>query len=224
MKDGNGRELRRLHDLLQQHLRALDTEENEGLSQFITSIIQLKLDPDTLFEWQRHTQDITEVPPFQKLLEFVDLRARASEATPHISKRTHIKPETPKKTVASFVTNSESSGGRCTVCRSERHPLYHCPRFKEMNHERRLATVKTHKLCMNCLKSGHFLRDCKSPHHCRTCQKPHHTLLHIDAAPESDESLNPSPTVVSSNTAISNHGILMMTCQVLIKSEDGTRV
>ena len=44
-------ELRRLHDTLQQHLHALDAADCEPLSHFITSIIQLKLDPRTLFEW-----------------------------------------------------------------------------------------------------------------------------------------------------------------------------
>lgn len=223
LKDGNGKELRRLHDLLQQHLRALDADDKEGLNQFVTSIIQLKLDPDTLFEWQKHTQDIAEVPPFQKLLEFIDLRARASETTPHVNKRIHHKPEVSKKTVASFVTSSEATNGRCVICKSERHPLYYCPRFKEMNHDRKMAIVKSNKLCLNSLKGGHFLKDCKSPHHCRTCQKPHHTLLHLEPAPD-PEGLISSSTVVSNNTAVSNQNILMMTCQVLIKSHDGTRV
>ena len=77
-KDGSGKELRRLHDTLQQHLRALDAAECEPLSRFITSVIQLKLDPGTLFEWQKHTQTVTDVPHFRDLLEFIDLRARAS--------------------------------------------------------------------------------------------------------------------------------------------------
>ena len=55
LRDGSGKELRQLHDTLQQHLRALDTADCEPLSHFITSIIQLKLDPGTLFKWQKHT-------------------------------------------------------------------------------------------------------------------------------------------------------------------------
>ena len=40
------------------------------------SIIELNLDIDTMFEWQRHSQDKTEeVPPYQDILEFLDLRA-----------------------------------------------------------------------------------------------------------------------------------------------------
>ena len=64
LKDGSGKELRRLQDTLQQHLRALDAAECEPLSCFVTSIIQLKLDPGTLFNWQKHTQTVTDVPHF----------------------------------------------------------------------------------------------------------------------------------------------------------------
>ena len=42
LKDGSGKELHHLHDVLQQHLRALDAAESEPLSQFVISIIQLK--------------------------------------------------------------------------------------------------------------------------------------------------------------------------------------
>ncbi len=87
-----------------------------------------------------------------------------------------------------------------------------------MTHDRKLSVVKNNGLCMNCLKIGHFLKECKSPHHCRTCQKPHHTLLHVDA----HES---NPSVVSSNIstgALSD--TLLMTCQVLMKALDGSKV
>ena len=50
LKDGSGKELRRLHDtLLQQHLRALKSMKHEPDSSFITSIIELKLNQDTIF-------------------------------------------------------------------------------------------------------------------------------------------------------------------------------
>ena len=218
LKDGSGKELRRLHDVLQQHLRALDAAESEPLSQFVTSIIQLKLDSSTLFEWQKHTQSTTEVPTFERILEFIDLRARASEITTPTIRRTPKVENPTRKAIASFVANSGPSSGHCVVCKSEKHPLYHCSRFKEMSHHRKLSVVRNHNLCMNCLKNGHFLKNCKSCHHCRTCQKPHHTLLHTDAQ-------EPLPAIVSSNTATGIvPGTLLMTCQVFIKAPDGSNV
>ncbi len=216
LRDDSGKELRRLHDVLHQHLRALDAVESEPHSRFITSMIQLKLDSNTLFEWQKHTQNTIEVPSFQEILEFIDLRARASETTTPINRRAPKAEHPFKKSVTSFVANPQT--GNCVVCKNEKHALYHCIKFKDMSHDRKLSTIRSNNLCMNCLRGGHFLKECNSFHHCRTCQKPHHTLLHMD-------SQEPRPAVVASNTA---KGILpdtlLMTCQVLVKSPDGSKV
>ena len=57
VKDGSGKELRKLHDTIQQHLRALKSMEYDPSGPFLTSIIELKLDPTTLFEWQKHSRE-----------------------------------------------------------------------------------------------------------------------------------------------------------------------
>ena len=89
LKDGGGKELRRLHDVLLQHLRALKTMKSEPDPSFVTSLVELKLDPTTLFEWQKHSQGtVEEVPHYNKLLEFLDLRAQASEAFSSPKKQT----------------------------------------------------------------------------------------------------------------------------------------
>ena len=68
LKEGSGRELRHLHDTIQQHLRALKAMDYEPFGPFITSVLELKLDPATMFEWQKHSQSSTEVPHYQDLL------------------------------------------------------------------------------------------------------------------------------------------------------------
>ena len=221
LKEGSGRELRKLYDTLQQHLRALDSADSEPFSQFITSLIQLKLDPDTMFEWQKYTQDNLNVPHYDELLEFIDLRARASEST--VLNKRSAKPDAhPKKSVASFVANSQTTGIRCVSCKSEKHPLYHCPKFRNSSHDEKLAIVKTNNYCINCLRPGHFSKDCKSSHRCKCCQQLHHSLLHVDT---SNESSPVQQSTVSSNTAI---GVvtdtLLMTCQVLVSAPDGSKV
>ena len=57
LKEGSGKELRNLHDTVQQHLRALKAMGCEAPGPFITSILELKLDQNTLFEWHKHSQD-----------------------------------------------------------------------------------------------------------------------------------------------------------------------
>ena len=80
LRDGTGKELRRLHDVIQQHLQALKAIEYEPSCSFFTSVLELKLDTNTMFEWQKYSQDSGDVPHYQRLLEFINLRAQASEA------------------------------------------------------------------------------------------------------------------------------------------------
>ena len=65
--------------VIQQHLRALKAMDYEPSGPFITSVLELKLDVNTVFEWQKHSQDSTDVPHYQRLLEFINLRSQASE-------------------------------------------------------------------------------------------------------------------------------------------------
>ncbi len=53
LRDGSGKELRRFHDTVQQHLRALKAMSEEPTGSLITDLLELKLDKDTMFEWQK---------------------------------------------------------------------------------------------------------------------------------------------------------------------------
>lgn len=64
----------------------------------------------------------------------------------------------------------------CTFCK-ESHRLFDCPAFLRLSPVNRRAEIKKKQLCMNCLRSGHYARDCKSSK-CRKCSKAHNTLLH----------------------------------------------
>lgn len=79
LKDGSSKELRRLHGTVQQHLRALKAMRYEPSGPFITSVLELKLDVNTMFEWQKCSQATPEVPHYTELLEFINTRGQASE-------------------------------------------------------------------------------------------------------------------------------------------------
>ena len=53
LKDGTGKELRGLYDCLVQHLRARTAIGYKPPASFVTSMLQLKVDQNTRFEWQR---------------------------------------------------------------------------------------------------------------------------------------------------------------------------
>ena len=236
LKENTGKELRRLHDVLQQHLRALKAMGKEPSASFITSLVEIKLDPDTMFEWQKASQEMSDIPHYSKLLEFLNFRAQAAECA-SVEARQNVRTDNSanKKQVASrsasFVANATGTGSSCVQCKTEKHPLYVCTLFKSLPRDKMITTIRENNLCMNCLKSGHFCRQCPSLSKCRRCQKPHHTLLHIDQilkeAEQGASHVSATQPAVSStcNTATSvAPNVLLMTCQVLIHSPDGTAV
>ena len=80
LRDGNGYELRHLYDVPAPHLRVLKALDYEPSGPFVTSILELKLDPTNMFEWQRHSQDSREVPHYYiAQLEFLDHRVCTSK-------------------------------------------------------------------------------------------------------------------------------------------------
>ena len=258
LKDGTGKELRKLHDTIQQHLRALKGMGHEPSGPFITSTIELKLDQNTMFEWQKHSQKCESIPPYQDLLKFLNLRAQATESSlvDHSNKRVrHDTPQSRKNltssgSVVSYAASTESTPNKCVVCKSEKHPLYACSKFRDMPHDEKVSTLRANGLCMNCLGPNHFVRQCKSVHKCKLCQRPHHTLLHVDGSysanstpvsqalnptasafsPQPNVNSTPAAVALETDTVVTNTAIqlrsnsLLMTCHILIRAPDGTSV
>ena len=236
VREGTGKELRKLHDVTQQHVRALRALGQEPSPAFITSVIELKLDTTTMFEWQRHTQGQTEVPHYREILEFIDQASEISNPLkPHNCTETPTsKGSKPYRSVTSHAANHESSHSSvCPLCKPEKHPLYSCPKFRSFSFDQRMATVMSNNTCMNCLGKGHYISQCKSIHKCRKCQRPHHTLLHDDQKEQSrnqqSSGSTPSPSeeeaTVSTNTASTTRvksNSLLMTCQVMVECPNGS--
>ena len=137
LKDGSGRELHRLDDTVQQHIRALKATGHEPPGPFVTSLIELKLDTTTMFKWQRYTQDSTDVPHYQKLLDFINLRAQSCKAlttepkkVPQNEERSTKRVTASIKSIALFTASSHNSTvSSCIICKTDRHPLYPCTQF-----------------------------------------------------------------------------------------------
>ena len=74
---------------------------------FVTSLIELKLDTSssTMFESQKYTQDSTNIPHYQKLLDFINLQAQACEASTAELKRT---PQTEECSIEWVATSNKS--------------------------------------------------------------------------------------------------------------------
>ena len=117
-------------------------------------------------------------PPIDELLEFIDSRAQASESVVHHSSD-HKHPATEKKPKMrmSYQVTTE---WKCVGCYEVVPPLYACGQFKALSHEKRLARVRKHNLCLNCLQQGNYASQCKSTRRCEECRGKNHTLLHYE--------------------------------------------
>ena len=62
LKDSTGDEIRQLYDTFPQHLRALKAMKQEPSNSFITSLLEMKLDTNTSYEWQKASPDPTKIP------------------------------------------------------------------------------------------------------------------------------------------------------------------
>ena len=60
LKDGNGGELRRMHDTANLHIRAIKAMDYSPWTS-VTSVWEAKLDQTTMFEWQKHSQGSKEM-------------------------------------------------------------------------------------------------------------------------------------------------------------------
>ena len=145
-----------------------------------------KIDPSTRkrFEIENST---TELPTFDMLKEFVLRQCRALEvdgSTHHVQKtfpRTAQFETFRRGAPHVFPTSAERLEGVCWMCKGG-HSINQCPNFLEKSPQERYDIVKDKKICLNCLRSVHLLKDCPSKNVCRKCHVRHHTLLHFEPA------------------------------------------
>ena len=216
IKEGTGKELHRLHDVAQQHLRALKAMKQELSSSFITSLLELKLDASTTFDWQKASQEATTTPHYNDLLEFINLRAQASET---ISSESRPRPATPRvnfsnKSVTSFTASASNPDTNCILCKTERHPLYAFPQFKSLPHDKMVSALRNNKCCLNCLKPSHdSARVSIVVGGVKGLITPFFTLSQLRLIPKPH--LPPSTVSSSHATTRIASNALLMTCQIL---------
>jgi len=139
--------------------------------------------------------------------------------------RNEVKPphKSGKPSIVSHAANVDLAISKCVACKTDKHPLYACVKFKSLSYDQKLLLLQENHLCMNCLGPEHFVKQCKSIHRCKKCQKPHHTLLHTESPPPAkgaSEDTIPSHAAAGGLKA----GTLVMTCHVVVASPDGLSV
>ena len=183
---------------------------HEPSKTFLTSLLQLKLDQTTCFEWQKHNQSEADVVSYTDLLEFINLRAQATEtliSDPGQQRRVYKgEPYRRNRQTHQQASFTVGANGNCVICKANKHPLYFCPTFKAMPRERMVSALRASNLCLNCLKPGHFARQCTSAHKCKKCQRTHHTLIHDDSKEsQASPSLPLSATVTAPTEPVASN-------------------
>ena len=129
-----------------------------------------------------------------------DLNAAPSKERENVNRRDQ-RGRNPRRLMSLFggVRGRQGNGGQnqtmpaCTVCRGQ-HGLWRCDKFKKQSHQDRWKVVHEQSLCIKCLQSGHFARNCpKTQFKCQVngCKKEHNTLLHPPPADSTPPSVNP---------------------------------
>ena len=157
---------------------------------FITSVLELKLNEDILFKWQRLSHESGKVPHYQDMLDFLDLRAQSTESLDYKADRKW----SPPQHRASYVASADNS---CVACKKSKHPLYTCQEFRLLPYEDKVSILKGNGYCFNCLNKGHISKECPSSQRCRKFLMPHHTWLHKEEDSDTREPTTEPPETVT---------------------------
>ena len=136
-----------------------------------------KLDTETRRQWVLNKAG-NDFQTMESLKKFLEERARALDfSSSKDSCKVFRHDKCDKKQTQQIYYSQSEAPQACPKCGTQ-HSIYSCDAFRASNLDGKLEFVKNKRLCFNCLKPDHSIKDCKSKSTCRTCKKLHHTLLH----------------------------------------------
>ncbi|XP_055632434.1 uncharacterized protein LOC129772927 [Toxorhynchites rutilus septentrionalis] len=179
-KETAGR-IHRLVDEFDQRLKILKQlgEKTEHWGAMIIHWMCSKLDSRTSQLWEDHAASIKE-PTFSVLVDFLEKRTRVLDAVLSNANNGSVQPKTIMKRER-IAVHASSEGGRnepTCLCCGDLHYLVRCSKFQDLGLKEKLDFVNGKRLCSNCFKTGHWVRDCNSKFSCKKCGKKHNTLIH----------------------------------------------
>ena len=200
IRTANSGELERLADLLDVAVINLQDAGNHSElgAGTLYNMLQRKLPESLLAHYHRWIFERGRNESVISLLEWVtqeaEYRALASETksglsrqnAPSSSARQDTNPTSARRSGPSYPVNTarthvsfNSTQGQCLAC-GQKHAIWTCDVFRQMNGSQRWSVAKREKLCYRCLAAGHRGIDCKRTRTCgvNDCRENHHWLLH----------------------------------------------
>ncbi|XP_037931721.1 uncharacterized protein LOC119666512 [Teleopsis dalmanni] len=217
--------LKSLHDVTKECILGLKAQGIliEEWDAILVHLTLKKLDRGTQTAFEQSLKDNRSLVSFEELLQFIESRFLSLEA---FGRGFNVKVLNTSRVVAA--TNEGSNYEKlCPACKNDRHPLYTCKSFIQELPTKRLQLVKQMRLCINCLRFGHFARECSSGN-CKICNKKHNSLLHLEDAtctnPNKITNSSKSISLISNYNNYNKGYVVLGTARVIIQSNKGIKV
>ncbi|XP_058828610.1 uncharacterized protein LOC131688422 [Topomyia yanbarensis] len=193
---------------------------------------------DSLKAWEDHASTVAN-PDYACLIEFLQRRTRVLESisvnhhTVESASTSGISAHPPKKNHLhsqfrfTSCASTASLGEKCIAC-NQSHSVTKCQKFNRISPSERQQLVNSKRLCHNCLKGDHFVRNCPSNFSCRKCNRRHHTLLHSGQSDGSrknvSEGASSSPGAIASTTPFSGSSVVESSTQFTVAATENVPV
>lgn len=138
VKAGGYEEICDLHDLLVKHLSGLHDTKQYDAGAILTSIAAPKLNARLHEQWLTFSRDHKAVPDVKVFIDF--LKEKMATVMPTSTSQPKPVRHEVKRTKASVCAVNATD--TCKVCGGERHPLYICPTFKTLPHDKKMSIVQ----------------------------------------------------------------------------------
>ncbi|XP_050061681.1 uncharacterized protein LOC126551703 [Aphis gossypii] len=247
VKSNDALSIKTLITSIQEHTAALDNLDfvTRQWSPILVHIFENHLDYDLRARWEITVGDRHQ-PSTNDFLEFLKSHVRSAEAragqysstitslTSQQRSSQKIFSSKPRHAILPKVlaaTTNSFNAVTCPLC-TKPHMVRKCPSFISKSPSERFQLAKMHRLCINCLGSGHSTASCSSKYKCTTCDRSHHSLLHFnskDSASTSTAVLTASkteagPSAVSMVVRGQPQKIVLLSTVLLdVVAADGTR-
>lgn len=169
--------LRKLLDNFNKNLRALTSlgQPTQTWDTLLIYILSTKLDPNTKRKFEQIISKKDE-PKISDLTEFLAEQCNILESVDNKSSNISRDKKYVETNEKSFSLHAAEQKVKCSFC-SKSHLNYKCDQFEKMSVAERYTEINKKGLCSNCLRPGHYQRDCRTEG-CRICKGKHHYLLH----------------------------------------------
>ncbi|XP_033212150.1 uncharacterized protein LOC117169753 [Belonocnema kinseyi] len=214
-------QIRKMLDNLNKHIRALATlgQSTDNWDSLLIYLLASKLDTNTARAWEKERTG-NEIPSLNDFKNFLKGRANLLETLEinNLKLKNDSKSKFENKGYSQNRKSFLAQKISCALCKEEHH-IQNCPTFLSLTTQERAEKARSCKICLNCLRPGHFQRECRSSG-CKNCKGRHNTLLHFETSTRSNITTPSEPKekiICSASTITSNpdDGVLS-TASVLV--------